>query len=195
MLKVGVWRRAMVGKKRMEKRGMREMEVTMGTGLKRTMCVIDRELNGRRVLVIVEIERLRLRHLFQLGHLARHRYLSLLSLQTNPQIRYLTRSTCTPTAIAVATTHHLPHPPHLTESWSLTPNNALRSRSITRAQPVIVVHDINPFEDELENAVVEHLVLRARKMVMKHRRNGHFDDAGGLRTEREDTWLAVRCGV
>jgi hypothetical protein len=37
---------------------------------------------------------------------------------------------------------------------SLTPDNALHLRSITRAQLVMLVHDINPFEDELESAVV-----------------------------------------
>ncbi len=42
----------------------------------------------------------------------------------------------------------------VTKSLSLTPDNALHLRSITRAQLVMLVHDINPFEDELESAVV-----------------------------------------
>jgi hypothetical protein len=59
----------------------------------------------------------------------------------------------------------------------------------------MLVHDVNPFEDELENAVVEHLVLRARKMVVRHRRNGQYDDGAGLKTEKENVWLAVGYGV
>jgi hypothetical protein len=83
----------------------------------------------------------------------------------------------------------------VTQSWSLTPADAPRSRSITHTQLVILVHDVNPFEDDLENAVVEHLVIRARKMVVKHRRNGLYDDGAVLRAEREDVRLAVGYGV
>jgi len=83
----------------------------------------------------------------------------------------------------------------VTESWSLTPDGASRSRSITRAQLVMLVRDVNPFEEELEDAVVEHLVVRARKMVVKHRRNGEYADGGELRAEREDVRLAVGYGV
>jgi hypothetical protein len=83
----------------------------------------------------------------------------------------------------------------VTQSWSLTPADAPRSRSITHTQLVMLVHDVNPFEDDLENAVVEHLVIRARKMVVKHRRNGLYDDGAVLRAEREDVRLAVGYGV
>ncbi|KAH6868414.1 hypothetical protein BKA58DRAFT_421704 [Alternaria rosae] len=83
----------------------------------------------------------------------------------------------------------------VTESWSLTPDDAARSRSITRAQLVMLVRDVNPFEEDLEDAVVEHLVVRARRMVVKHRRSGEYDDGGELRAEREDIRLAVGYGV
>jgi len=59
----------------------------------------------------------------------------------------------------------------------------------------MLVRDVNPFEEALEDAVVEHLVVRARKMVVKHRRNGKYDDGGELRAEREDVRLAVGYGV
>ena len=59
----------------------------------------------------------------------------------------------------------------------------------------MLVRDVNPFGEELEDAVVEHLVVRARKMVVKHRRNGEYDDGGELRVEREVVRLAVGYGV
>ena len=59
----------------------------------------------------------------------------------------------------------------------------------------MLVRDVNPFEVDLEDAVLEHLVLRARKMVVKHRRNGEYDDGGELRAEREDVRLAVGYGM
>ena len=59
----------------------------------------------------------------------------------------------------------------------------------------MLVRDVNPFEEELKDAVLEHLVLRARKMVVKHRRHGEYDDGGVLRAEREDVRLAVGYGM
>ncbi|KAH8631770.1 nudix family hydrolase [Alternaria alternata] len=81
------------------------------------------------------------------------------------------------------------------ESMSLTPVGAPRSRNITRAQLIMLIHDANPLEDEFENAMVDHLVIGARKVVMKHRRNAQYDDRAELRNEREDVRLAVRYSV
>ncbi|CAA9963925.1 hypothetical protein PTMSG1_07284 [Pyrenophora teres f. maculata] len=88
------------------------------------------------------------------------------------------------------------------ESRELTPDNAPRSRSITRAQLIMLVLDVWPFGGEVQPAVLEHLVLRARKMVQKHRNgygngngDGGFDAEAELRLEREDVRLAVGYGV
>jgi hypothetical protein len=66
----------------------------------------------------------------------------------------------------------------------------------------MLILDVYPFDGEVDEgvlgagrAVVEHLVLRARKMVHKHRKNGVFDTGSELRTEREDVRLAVGYGV
>jgi hypothetical protein len=83
----------------------------------------------------------------------------------------------------------------VTESWELTEPDAAKSRSITRAQLIMLVLDVNPFDEDLANAVVEHLLIRARKMVHKHRKNGVFNIHSELRTEREDIRLAVGYGV
>jgi hypothetical protein len=87
----------------------------------------------------------------------------------------------------------------VTESWDLTPDDAVRSRSITHAQLVMLILDVYPFEEEVDGgacrAVIKHLVVRARKMVVKHRRNEVFDGQGGLRAEREDVRLAVGYGI
>lgn len=83
----------------------------------------------------------------------------------------------------------------MAESMSLTLVDAPRSRNITRAQLIMLLHDANPLEDEFENAMVDHLVIGARKVVMKHRRNAQYDDRAELRNEREDVRLAVRYSV
>jgi Flp pilus assembly CpaF family ATPase len=59
----------------------------------------------------------------------------------------------------------------------------------------MLVHDENPFEEQFDDAVVEHLVIRAKKMVVKHRRNAQYDDHAELRSEREDVRLAAGYGV
>jgi hypothetical protein len=59
----------------------------------------------------------------------------------------------------------------------------------------MLVHDVNPFGEELENAVIKHFIIRARKMVLKHRRTAQFDEATELRIEREDVRLAVGLAV
>ncbi|KAI2485456.1 zf-RING-2 multi-domain protein [Pyrenophora tritici-repentis] len=83
------------------------------------------------------------------------------------------------------------------ESRELTPDNATRSRSTTRAQLIMLVLDVWPFGEEVWPAVLERLVVRARKMVQKHRNgeDGGFDAEAELRAEREDVRLAVGYGV
>ena len=78
---------------------------------------------------------------------------------------------------------------------SLTLVDAPRSRNITRAQLIMLLHDANPLEDEFENTMVDDLVISARKVVMKHRRNAQYGDRAELRNEREDVRLAVRYSV
>ncbi|PZD33427.1 nudix family hydrolase, partial [Pyrenophora tritici-repentis] len=74
------------------------------------------------------------------------------------------------------------------ESRELTPDNATRSRSTTRAQLIMLVLDVWPFGEEVWPAVLERLVVRARKMMQKHRNgeDGGFDAEAELRAERED---------
>ncbi|EDU46820.1 Ring finger domain containing protein [Pyrenophora tritici-repentis] len=83
------------------------------------------------------------------------------------------------------------------ESRELTPDNATRSRSTTRAQLIMLVLDVWPFGEEVWPAVLERLVVRARKMMQKHRNgeDGGFDAEAELRAEREDVRLAVGYGV
>jgi hypothetical protein len=83
----------------------------------------------------------------------------------------------------------------VTESWALTEPDAAKSRSISRAQLIMLVLDVNPFNEDMSNAVIEHVVLRAREMVYKHRKNRVFDTQSELRTEREDIRSAVGYGV
>jgi hypothetical protein len=66
----------------------------------------------------------------------------------------------------------------------------------------MLILDVYPFDGKVEGgvlgagrAVIEHLVIRARKMVHKHRKNGRFKMGSELRTEREDIRLAVGYGV
>ncbi|KAA8619947.1 hypothetical protein PtrSN002B_008803 [Pyrenophora tritici-repentis] len=61
----------------------------------------------------------------------------------------------------------------------------------------MLVLDVWPFGEEVWPAVLERLVVRARKMMQKHRNgeDGGFDAEAELRAEREDVRLAVGYGV
>ncbi|KAH7372037.1 hypothetical protein BKA66DRAFT_469114 [Pyrenochaeta sp. MPI-SDFR-AT-0127] len=79
------------------------------------------------------------------------------------------------------------------ESWELTPPDQ-RTRRIKHAQLLALVLDICPL-NFVDRPLREHLALRARRMVHKHRKNGVFDTETELRTEREDVRMAVEYGI